>query len=102
MSAYSQNEFISFLAEVVRVRVINELESAEMYSVMADTFPDTVNTDRLAIAVRYVNEQNSATEQILEMKKAVDKTGKGQAKEILDSLESRVSSTEGLVYQSYD
>ena len=36
------------------------------------------------------------------MKEAVDKTGEGQAKEILDSLESRASSTEGRVYQSYD
>lgn len=102
LSAYSQNEFISLLAEDVKARIINDLESAEMYSVMADTSPDTANTDRLVVAVRYVDEQNSATERTLQMKEAIDKTGEGQAKEILDSLESRVSSTEGLVYQSYD
>ena len=102
LSAYSQNEFISLLAEDVKACIKNDLEAAEMYSVMADTSPDTANTDRLVVAVRYVDEHNSATERVLEMKEAIDKTGEGQAKEILDSLESRVSSTEGLLYQSYD
>ena len=69
---------------------------------MADTSPVTANTDRLVVAVRYVDEENSPTERVLEMKEAIDKTGEGQAKEILESLESEISSTDGLVYQSYD
>ena len=74
------------LAEDVKARIKNDLEAAEMYSVMADTSPDHANTDRLVVAVRYVDEHNSATERVLEMKEAIDKTGEGQAKEILDSL----------------
>ena len=52
-----------------------------MYSVMAHTSPDTANTDRLVVAVRCVDVHNSATERVLEMKEAIDKTGEGQAKE---------------------
>jgi hypothetical protein len=40
------------MAEDVKGRIVNEIESAGMYSVMADTSPDTANTDRLVVAVR--------------------------------------------------
>ena len=73
-----------------------------MYSVMADTSPDTSNMDRLVVAVRYVDGTNSPRERVLEVKEAIDKTGQGQAKEILDSLNSRVSNESELLYQSYD
>ncbi|CAB4008071.1 Hypothetical predicted protein [Paramuricea clavata] len=56
----------------------------------------------IVVAVRYLDEENSPTERVLEMTEAIDKTGEGQAKEILESLESGISSTDGLVYQSYD
>ena len=38
---------INILAEDIRGRIINEIDSAGMYSVLADTSPDTANTDRL-------------------------------------------------------
>jgi hypothetical protein len=102
LSAISQNEFINIMAEDVKGRIVNEIESAGMYSVMADTSPDTANTDRLAVAVRYVNEENQPKERVLEMKETKDKSGEGQAKEVLQSLNSKIGSQDGLVYQSYD
>ena len=102
LSPASQNEFISLLADDVKSRIARDVNSAGIYSVMADTSPDSSNTDRLVVAVRYVDEENSPRERILEMKEAIDKTGQGQAKEILDSLNSKVSSNSELVYQSYD
>lgn len=36
------------------------------------------------------------------MKEAIDKTGEGQAKEILESFDSKIPITEGLSYQYYD
>ncbi len=74
LSPHSQNEFVSLLAEDVKARIVADLESAKMYSVMADTSPDTANTDRLVVAVRYVDEENSPMERVLEMKEAIDKT----------------------------
>ena len=78
------------------------MNSARIYSVTADTSPDTSNTNRLAVAVRYVDETNSPKERVLEIKEAIDNTGEGQAKEILDSLHSKLSRESELVYQSYD
>ena len=103
LSPSSQNEFINLLAEDVKSRIVKDVVSAEMYSVMADTSPDTSNTDRLVVAVRYVDENNVPNERVLEMKETTDKTGEGQAKEILDTLQARIpSSQDALVYQSYD
>ncbi len=86
------------MAEDVKSRIINEIESAGMYSVMADTSPDTANTDRLVVAVRYVNDENQPKERVLEMKETKDKSGEGQAKEVLQSLNSKIGSQDGLVY----
>lgn len=68
LSATSQNEFINILAEDAKARIVNEIDYAEMYSIMADTSPDTANTDRVFVAVWYVNEENEAKERVLEMK----------------------------------
>ena len=73
-----------------------------IYSVTADTSPDTSNTNRPLVAVRFVDETNSPKERVLEMKEAIDKTGERQAKEILDSLNFKLSRESELVYQSYD
>ena len=103
LSPSSQNELINVLAEDVKNRIVRDINLAEMYSVMADTSPDTSNTDRLVVAVRYVDEDNVPNERVLEMKETTDKTGQGQAKEVLDSLTSRIpSAQDALVYQSYD
>lgn len=103
LSPRSQNEFINLLAEDVKTCIVKHVVSAEMSSVMADTSPDTSNTNRLVVAVRYVDENNVPNERILKMKETSDKTGEDQAKEILGSLEARIPSCQdGLVYQSYD
>ena len=78
------------------------MNSTGIYPVMADLSPDTSNSDRLVVAVRYVDETNSPKERVLEMKEATDKTGKGQVKEILDSRNSKLSRESELVHQSYD
>ena len=54
------------------------------------------------MAVRYVNEENPPKERVLEMKETKDKSGEGQAKEVLQSLNSKIESQDGLDYQSYD
>ena len=62
LSPCSQNEFINLLAKDVKNRIVKDVISAEMYSVMADTSPDTSNTDRLVVAVCYVDENNVPNE----------------------------------------
>ena len=102
LSSQSQNELISILAEDVKNKIVNDVNASGMYSVMADTSPDTSNADRLVVAVRYIDEENCPHERVLEMKETTDKTGEGQAKDILKSLEWRNVSQENLVFQTYD
>ena len=103
LSPSSQNEFIDILAEDVKSRIVKDVVSAEIYSVMADTSPDISNMDRMVVAVRYVDDNNVPNERVLEMKETADKTGIGQAKEILNSLKVRIPNGQNaLVYQSYD
>ena len=101
LSSQSQNEFINILAEDVKNRIVNDVNASGMYSVMADTSPDTSNADRL-VAARHADEENCPQERVLEMKETSDKTGEGQAKDIIKSLESRNLSKENLVFQTYD
>ena len=79
MSATSQNEFIELLANDVRSKIKEEVHTAGIYSIMADTTPDTSNKDRLAVAVRYVNPEGYARKRLLEVKETMDKTGERQA-----------------------
>ena len=42
--------------------------------------PDTSNTDRLVVAVPYIDGNNVPNERVLEMKETTDKTGEGRPK----------------------
>ena len=87
-----------FATEDVKERIDKEIESAEMQSITADTCPDKANTSRLVVAVRCVNEENQPKERVLELKETTDKTGLDKVKDILQSLESKFGSRDGLVY----
>lgn len=69
---------------------------------MADTTPDISNQDRLAICVRYVNNNGEATERLLEISEGIDKTGLGTAKQIVHILDKNGLSTDSIAFQSYD
>ena len=76
-----------------------------MFSVMADTTPDTSKKDRLAVAVRYVKEDSSTfvvKERLLEIRETTEKTGIGQANDIFESLDGNGLATSNLVFQSYE
>jgi hypothetical protein len=76
-----------------------------MFSVMANTTPDTFNKDRLSVSVRYVKENGctyAVKERLLDIKETTDKTGIGQANDIIESLEDNGLATSNLVFQSYD
>ncbi|CAB3988890.1 Hypothetical predicted protein [Paramuricea clavata] len=102
MSHDLQNEMIDILAENIRDKVKEEVSDSKMFSVMADTTPDTSNKDRLAVAVRYVEEDSpsfAVKERLIEVKETTDKTGNGQASDILTSLEDSGLKSSELVFQ---
>ncbi|CAB4034413.1 zinc finger MYM-type 1-like, partial [Paramuricea clavata] len=98
----SQNEFIALLEAELREKVVEEVKSAVMFSVMADTTPDEEHTDRLSVVLRYVNDAGKPTERLLDVRETVDKTGLGQAKDILFTIEQCGVDSNDLRFQSYD
>ncbi|KAL4091808.1 hypothetical protein QTP88_026437 [Uroleucon formosanum] len=98
----SQNEFIDILSKEVRRIIVKEVQEASLFSVMADTTPDNSHKDRLAVCLRYVNNNGKAIERLLEIAEGVDKTGLGTAKQIIEILTQHSLGTDNLVFQSYD
>ena len=86
LSPQSQNEFITLLEKALRGKVIEEVKYAGMFSVMADTTPDEEHTNRLSVVQRYVNATGKPTERLLDLSKTEDKTGLGQARDILSTI----------------
>lgn len=52
----SQNEFINILADETRKCILQEVQKANIFSVMADTTSNISNQDQLSICVWYVND----------------------------------------------
>ena len=102
LSPQSQNEFITLLEKELRGKVIEEVKRAGMFSVMADTTPDEEHTDRLSVVLRYVNDTGKPTERLLDLSKTEDKTGPGQAQDILSTITRCGLNTDSLCFQSYD
>ena len=102
LSPSSQNEFIDLLAKEVQNQIIEGVNNSGMYSISADTTPDTSHKDRLAVVVRHVNENGHPVERLLDIKEAKDKTGLGIATSIIDSLNISGINTNELCFQSYD
>ncbi|XP_050065932.1 uncharacterized protein LOC114126893 [Aphis gossypii] len=98
----SQNEFIDILSNEVRRIIVKEVQEASLFSVMADTTPDNSHKDRLAVCLRYVNNNGKAIERLLEIAEEVDKTVLGTAKQIIEILTKHSLGTDNLVFQSYD
>ena len=102
MSSDSQNEFIKLLADECKMLIDKELDTAFFTAVIADTTPDVSNDDQLTVAVRYVNEEGTPRERLVETKKVTDKTGAGLAKAVLESFQERKINTDSIRFQTYD
>ncbi|XP_028394445.1 uncharacterized protein LOC114518638 [Dendronephthya gigantea] len=102
LSPQSQNEFISLLEKELRVRVVEDVKCADMFSVMADTTPDEEHTDRLSVVLRYVSPNGEPRERLLDVTKTEDKTGHGQAQDIISTIKRSGLNTDSLCFQSYD
>ena len=101
MSGKSENEFIQ-LADAVREDIVQEVSTAGMFGVMADTTPDVSNKDQLAVAVRYLDTNDQPVERLIQVKEVTDKTGEGMANEILSLLANCKIDNSMLCFQTYD
>ncbi len=102
MNWRSQNEYLMLLSDYVSEKVAKDIKKSEIFSIMADTTPDTSHLDQLSVIARYVNEEGIPNERLVDIRDIDDKTGDGQAKAILTSLESQGIDSDRIVFQSYD
>jgi hypothetical protein len=103
ISPKSQNEYLKLLGEDVSTSITKEINESTMWSVIADTTPDVSHTDQLAVVARYVcSDSGIPIERLVDIKDINDKTGDGQAQEIIASLDKKLLDKDGIVFQSYD
>lgn len=103
LSPQSQNEFISLLSEEVRSRISTCVKNAGFCSVMADTTPDVSHSDQLSVAVRYVDTESCMPkERLVRIAVTKDKTGAGQAEDIVKCLKQSDIPLSTVMFQTYD
>ena len=99
MDKSTQKELIKLLGDAVRHCIIHELDEAPAFSVMADTTPDSSIKDHLSIIVRYVID-DKPVERLLCLRMLEDKSGEGQATQILKALNEYGVDLQKLYFQS--
>ena len=103
MSPQSQNEFVVLLGEEIQQIISEKVRKSGYCSVMADTTPDVSHTDQLSVAVRFVDPDSlNPEERLICIKETYDKTGEGQAKDIVDCLNSADVPLSTVQFQTYD
>ena len=65
------------------------MSTSDIFSVLADTTPDVSLKDQLSVCLRYVDQEGSTNERLLDVVEVTDKTGYGLAKSIYDTLIKR-------------
>lgn len=103
MSPQSQNELIQLLGEEIRKSIRQRAENSGICCVMADTTPDISVVDELSVAIRFVNLQSlELEERLVKVSETYDKTGEGQAQDIIKSLNACQIPLTSIQFQTYD
>lgn len=105
LSPLLQNELISSCNNVIKEKLVAEINEAKYFSVLADETCDISNVEQISLCVRYVAMEKGhhiVKEQFLQFVPTTELTGKALAGKILDSLESYGVDLTGLIGQGYD
>lgn len=77
LSKASQNAMIESIAETIRNKILNEINTADMYSLILDSTTDVGKLDQFAFAFRYCSTVGIIHERLLCIDETVDSTGSG-------------------------
>lgn len=103
MSPQSQNEFLMLLGQEIREEIRDKVNRSGYCSVMADTTPDVSHSDELSVAVRFVDADSlEPEERLVRIMETTDKTGEGQAKDIVQCLKNSDIPLSAVQFQTYD
>ena len=88
--------------KILRKKIVEEVNSAEIIGVIADTTPDISHMDQLTVSARFINSNNKPKELLIDIAEIKDKTGEGMAKGIVKSLTMRNLNKYIVRFQTYD
>ena len=87
LSNNSQNEYINLTGDKVRKLIAEEIVSAKLFAVVADTTPDKSHRDQISLVIRYVNKRIDIKERLVKISEIKGKTGTEFAEKVLSMLE---------------
>ncbi|KAL4111843.1 hypothetical protein QTP88_015724 [Uroleucon formosanum] len=98
-----QNEIISICGDIIKSKIIQRVNAAECFSVLADETTDIGRIEQMSVCLRYYDQgDKKIREDFLEFTPAIDLTGKGLATLIMSSLQNNGINCQFLVGQGYD
>lgn len=87
ISPHVQNEIINACNNIILKALVDKINSAQCFTVLADETTDVQGTEQLSLCVRYLDLQtNDIREDFLQFVPVTDVSGKGLASTILSSL----------------
>ena len=102
LSNNSQNEYINLTGDKVRKLIAEEIVSAKLFAVVADTTPDKSHRDQISLVIRYVNKRIDIKERLVKISEIKGKTGTEFAEKVLSMLEELHVQSGGIRFQCYD
>ncbi|XP_050064151.1 52 kDa repressor of the inhibitor of the protein kinase-like [Aphis gossypii] len=104
-SAKTQNKLIEICGQVITEQIVNKINRASFFSVMADETTDIGKLEQMSLCVRYIdpdNEVPTIREDFLNFVVVSDLSGSGLASVILENLKNHGINLEKMVGQGYD
>ena len=99
-SPHSQKKFLGLLGDEIRNKITEEINSADAFTIMADTTPETSHKDQMSVIMRYVNDNGVVCKRLVDLKEVRDKTGAGQAAAVIASVDQNGMDKDRIAFQS--
>ena len=100
-----QNEIIEGIGKIFRKKIAAEVRQSGFFTILADETRDASKTDQLTLCLRYVtskDDQKAITEKFLMFCEIPDRTGRGLARQILETLKAENIDVTKMRGQGYD
>lgn len=98
-----QNDIISICGDLIKSKIVENVNAAECFSVLADETTDIGRIEQMSVCVRYYDKkERTIREDFLEFTPAIDLSGKGLATLIVECLQKNNINCKFLVGQGYD
>jgi len=87
ISPMAQNELIDAMSRVIQHKIVEEINTAQFFAILADETTDFSGQEQLSVCLRYVFDA-AVRERFICFAVVTDLTGSGLATQLLDILQS--------------